>query len=172
MKKLLTLLFFSFFAMFSYAQLFTKIAQYDKFDDVIKEEERKTLVTKTDTTFVIEEKGREPVVYYILNISEAGTEGSKDDIVNLVGDVYGYQTAWCLVRYDLLDRYREAQLNYLIQESDSSMKKLSSFWVFAIHRTITTQYTGRYLTEYFWLQDELNDGKLGQGVNRIIYKKD
>ena len=41
----------------------------------------------------------------------------------------------------------------------------------AVHRTITTQFSGTYETELFWLQDDLNDDKLGKNVSRIIYSK-
>lgn len=171
MKKLISLLLFSICALCGYAQLFTKITHYDKFDDIVKEETRKTLITKTDSTFVIEEKGRQPVVYYILKISEAGTRGSKDDIVNLIEDVYGYQTCWLVVRYDILDKYREALHKFAFNPSEESAKILSSFWLFATNRIITTQYSGTYIKEFFWIEDESNNNKLGKDVNRIIYSK-
>ena len=172
MRKLITIFVFSCVAMACSAQtiLFREISYNDKFDDILKKETRKTLITKTDSTFVIEEKGKTPVEYHILNVVE--TKGSKDSIVNLVGKVYGYQQSWCLVRYDMLTKYYEAYINYVYDGSVEKEKAMSSFWIFATHRTITTQYTGTYDTEYFWLSDELNDDKLGKGVNRIIYSKD
>lgn len=172
MKKLLTLLFFSFFAMFSYAQLFTKIAHYDKFDDVIKEETRKTLITETDSTIVIEEKGREPVTYYIVNKSSTDIQGSKDDIVNLVADVYGYQTKRMVVRSDLIEKYQDAFAKYLQNSSHENLMLVASFVNYATHRTITTQYTGTYQTELFWLEDDPDNSKLGPAVSRIIYTRD
>lgn len=173
MKKVLTTLFFlHLFTLVSNAQIYTSVAYYDKFDDVIKKEQRKTLIEKTDSTFIIEEKGKAPVVYYILNLVEEGTRGSKDNVVNLINNVYGYETAWCLIRYDLLDKYNEIYQNL---GPDSNIKevldKMGHFWIFAVHRTITTQYTGSYLEEYFWLQDEENSNRLGKGVNRIIYER-
>lgn len=174
MRKLISFIAFSCIALACSAQslLFNEINYYDKFDDVLKKETRKTLITKNDSTFVIEEKGKEPVKYYILNIIGTNCMGSKDNIVNLVGNVYGYQQTWCLVRYDMLTKYNESYNNYVNVSSEENMNELSKFWIFATHRTITTQYTGTYKTEYFWLSDESNDDKLGKGVNRIVYSKE
>ncbi len=167
MKKFFLTLLFGLIGFTCNAQIFTKVKYLDKFDDALKIENRKTLITKTDSTFVIEEKGKQPVVYYILN--ELQSQGSKDNIVNLVGDVYGYEKTWCLVRYDLLEKYLDVRYIFSLDPSEENQKKCSQFWIFAVHRTITTQYTGRYETEYFWLQNELNDDKLGKDVSRIIY---
>lgn len=169
MKKILLISLFGLIGVICNAQIYTNIQYYDKFDDALKTEQRKTLITKTDSTFVVEEKGKQPIVYYILNEVSAGTEGSKDDIVNLVGDVYGYQTSWCVVRSDLYKKYLDAYSKFLFDSSEENMKAVQPFWLFAVHRTITTQYTGSYITEYFWIVDELNDDKLGKGVNRIVY---
>ena len=173
MKKILFTLVFAMYGIVCNAQLFKTIKYYDKFDDEVKVEQRKTLITKTDSsTFVIEEKGKQPIVYYILNVMKEGTKGSKDEPANLVANLYGYEETWCVVRADMLDDYLEAKRNYDLDTSTSNMNKLQHFWLFAVHRTITTQYTATYLDEIFWIQDELSDGKLGNNVNRIIYKKD
>ena len=175
MRKLITILAFSCIALMCSAQslIFSEISYYDKFDDILKKETRKTLITKNDSTFVIEEKGKEPVKYYILNVVEEGCLGSKDSIVNLVGNnVFGFQKTWCLVRYDMLVKYWESYINYVYDSSDENRIAVSRFWIFATHRTITTQYTGTYQNEYFWLMDVLNDDKLGIDVERIVYSKD
>ena len=101
-----------------------------------------------------------------------GTKGSKDEPVNLVANLYGYEETWCVVREDMLDDYLEASRNYYLEQSTSNMNKLKHFWLFAVHRTITTQYTATYLEDIFWIQDDLSDGKLGNNVNRIIYQMD
>lgn len=49
--------------------IYTSVHKYDKFDDVVWEKEIKTLVTKTDSTIIIETKGTKPVEYYILEVS-------------------------------------------------------------------------------------------------------
>lgn len=173
MKKILLTLAFALTGIVCNAQLYKSIKYYDKFDDEVKVEQRKTLITKTDSsTFVIEEKGRQPVEYYILNIVQEGTKGSKEEPVNLVANVYGYQTTWCVVRGDMLNAYLEANGNYYQNPTQENLKKVQPFWLFIVHRTITTQYTGSYLDELFWVQDEDSSGILGKDVNRIIYLKD
>lgn len=171
MKKYLFILFFVFMGFSCNAQIYKSISYYDKFDDEVKVETRKTLITKTDSTFVIEEKGKQPVVYYILNELAAGTRGSKDEIVNLVNNVYGYEKTWCVVREDMLTKFLEAQHDFFIDNSEENKNKMGRFWLFIIHRTITTQFAGTYLDDLFWVEDELSDGKLGKDVNRIIYNR-
>ena len=173
MKKILLTIVLAFTGIVCNAQLFKSIKYYDKFDDEIKVEQRKTLITITDSsTIVIEEKGKKPVEYYILNVVESATKGSKEEPVNLVASVYGYEKAWCVVREDMLDAYLEANKKLYQDPSKENMDKVQPFWLFLVHRTVTTQYTGMYLDELFWIQDELSDGKLGKDVNRIIYQKD
>ena len=172
MKKHLFTLIFVLASLSCNAQIYKSIKYYDKFDDEIKTEQRKTLITKTDSTFIIEEKGKNPIVYFILNALSQATKGSKDEIVNLVNDVYGYEETWCVVRSDMLEKYREADHTCFLDDSKENIEKLQKFWLFIIHRTITTQFTGTYLDEIFWVQDELSDGKLGKDVNRIIYRRD
>ena len=172
MKKQLFTLIFVFAGLYCNAQIYKSIKYYDKFDDVLKTEQRKTLITKTDSTFIVEEKGKNPVVYYILNAVSQGTKGSKDEIVNLIDNVYGYEETWCVVRNDMMEKYREAQYNYYLDDSRTNLEKLQTYWLFIVHRTITTQFSGSFLDEIFWVQDELSDGKLGKDVNRIIYLRD
>lgn len=172
MKKQLFALIFLLIGFSCNAQIYKSIVYYDKFDDVVKKELRKTLITKTDSTFIVEEKGKEPVVYYIMNAVSEGTKGSKDEIVNLVNNVYGYEETWCVVRSDMIENYREVFHNCYLDNSKANWNNLMSYWLFIVHRTITTQYTGTYLDEMFWVRDELSDGKLGKDVNRIIYLRD
>ena len=87
MKKFLILILTALVTVVAHAQIFTQKEIRDKFDDVVSQCDIKTLVTKNDTTFIIEEKGNEPVTYKIL--SEIESEGSKDNIIRLLGNVYG-----------------------------------------------------------------------------------
>ncbi len=173
MKKFLLTMVFALTGIVCNAQLLYKsIKYYDKFDDEVKVEQRKTLITKTDSsTFVIEEKGKRPVEYYILNAVQDGTRGSREEPINLVADVYGYEETWCVVRSDMLNDYLKASNDYYQDPLEGKLDKLQHYWLFLVHRTITTQYTADYLDELFWVQDELSDGKLGKDVNRIIYQK-
>jgi hypothetical protein len=169
MKKLFFTLFFGMMALFCNAQIYTAIKYLDKFDDELKSEQHKTLITKTDTTFVIEEKGKQPITYYILNVVEEGTKGSKDNIVNLIDDLYGYEEAWIVIRYDMLDKFREALNDYKLNSMKEALDKVTPHILYVVHRTLTTQYAGNYIMDMFWLQDDLIDGKLGKDIKRIIY---
>jgi len=175
MKKYLFTLVLAFVALTSNAQLYKSIKYYDKFDDVIKTEERKTLIHKTDTTFVIEEKGKEPVVYFIINPGHEETVGTKDEPANLINNVYGYEKTWVVICYDKLAEVRDAYSKIAVEESEENISKLkskiTSYLLFATHRTVTTQYSKEYLNEMFWIEDSHSDGKLGKEVNRIIYLK-
>lgn len=185
MKRFLTILILSFITLFANAQVYTSIKYLDKFDDEVKVENIKTIVEKTDSTFIVETKGKDPVTYYILNVLEY--TGNKDNIVNLVANVYGYQTCWCVVRSDMAEDYGETYYNVLIsclkirnseELTDSEkeklqkleLSKLEKYYLFITHRVIVSQYSHTYETEYFWVQDETNT-RLGKDINRIIYIK-
>lgn len=188
MKKVLIFILCLILSIQSFGQVvYNGISYLDRFNDAIKVESVKTIIEKTDSTFVIETKGKAPVTYYILNVLDAGCDGDKDNIVNLVGDVYGYQTCWCIVRKDMINDYikdyNEVYKNTLTikivttltdEEKDrqinNELSKLNKYYLFAIHRVITTQYSHTYKTEYFWIEDELNT-KLGNDINRIVYSK-
>jgi hypothetical protein len=169
MKKYLILFVFLLVGLTCNARIYNSIIYYDKFDDEVKSEKRKTLVIQTDSTFVVEEKGKSPVTYVILNPVSDETKGSKDEIVNLFDNVYGYEETWCVVRSDMFEKYDETYLNCFLNNSKENWDKLKPFFLFIVHRTITTQITGTFLKDIFWIQDDLSNGKLGKNVNRIIY---
>ena len=85
MKKFLILILTTLVFAVADAQIFTQKTIRDKFDDVVSKREIKTLITKNDTAIIIEEKGKKSVTYLIL--SEIESMGSKDNIVQLVGNV-------------------------------------------------------------------------------------
>ena len=95
MKKFLILILTTLVFAVADAQIFTRKTIRDKFDDVVSKREIKTLITKNDTAIIIEEKGKKSVIYKILN--ESAPMGSKDNIVQLVGNVYGYEKSWVVV---------------------------------------------------------------------------
>ena len=76
MKKILFILFIL-FSIGCNAQIYNTIKHYDKFDDIIKTEKIKTLVNKTDSTFVFETKNRNNKVYYILDIVHSNCIGDS-----------------------------------------------------------------------------------------------
>lgn len=88
------------------AQIYTKISYLDKFDDVLKEEKKKTRISQTDTTFVIEVKGQKPLILYIFG--ELDSVGTKYKPVDLTGTgVYGYEKRYLVFRYDFKDKITE-----------------------------------------------------------------
>ena len=149
--------------------ILTKKTVLDKFDDVLLERDQKTIVTKTDSTFVIEEKGKEPVTYRILNYAEYNSKGDKDNIVNLVDNVYGYQECWAVILESDVPEYN-TEYTSLIFESDKEKrnkdieKLIERFYYYIIHRVVTTQYAHHILGQHIWVQKGDNNG-------RTIYSK-
>ena len=157
MKKVLTLILCLFVWVCSYGQIYTSIKLFDKFDDVIKEQTVKTIVEKTDSTFIVETKGKEPVEYVVFMNSILNSVGSDDETVNLFDNVYGYQESWYVMTRDDFNKWR-----------DIGTLPAGQFLLTIVHRVIKTQYTHDFKNELFWIQDDKNT-KLGGNINRIIY---
>ena len=161
--------FYSIFAANAQSYILTKKTVLDKFDDVLLERDQKTIVTKTDSTFVIEEKGRKPVTYRILNYAEYNSKGDKDNIVNLVDNVYGYQECWAVILESDVIEY-DTEYASLIFEPDKEKrnkrieKLVERFCYYITHRVVTTQYAHHILGQHIWVQKGDNDG-------RTIYSK-
>lgn len=170
-KKILVLLFSLNLCSTLNAQIFTMKEVYDKFDDVISRETVKTLVSYDDEEGVIvfEEKGKEPLQYDVLDYDSSG---SKDDVVNLVRNVYGYEQSWIGMNQSDADNYYESFLEslHLIgqgkeepeETAEKLTRKLTENMLIITHRVIVDQYTHNYETEFWWIQDT-NTGE------RIIY---
>ena len=104
MKKFITASLIAFWALAMSAQgIYTRVKKYDKFDDVIYEKTIKTLITKTDDKIIFETKGSKPVEYYYENSWFADHIGSRDSVVNLVNDVYGYEDRYSVFPKDTID---------------------------------------------------------------------
>ena len=170
MKKFLILILITLVFTVADAQIFTYKVIRDKFDDVVSECEIKTFVEKNDTTFIIEEKGNQPVTYKILFDHES--MGSKDNIVQLVGNVYGYQESWGVIlekdfKNHLLD------ISALSNEEDDSKrndlisKLIEDYHYIITHRVVTDKYGFQFLSEHYWIE------KASMKVinERIIYSK-
>lgn len=123
MKKFLILILTTLVFAVADAQIFTQKEIRDKFNDVVSKREIKTLITKNDTAFIIEEKGKKPVTYKVL--FEFDSKGSEDNIVRLVDNVYGYEKSWIVV----LDEYRCA----------------------ITHRVVTDKYGTEFVGELYWI---------------------
>lgn len=176
MKKVLVLI-LGLIPFFGYGQIYSSTIYLDKYDDLVSEKNEKTLIEKTDSTFIIDTKGKTPKVYFIL--AKYDSVGDKDNIVNLIDDIYGYQESWYVIRNEDKDDYIKTCTEWYNKNADKIKSgeetsdlpdEITKYWLFVVHRVVTTQYTYTYESEYFWIQDEAST-KLGKNINRIIYIK-
>ncbi len=151
------------------AQIFTHKMILDKFDDVVSQCAIKTIIEKNDTSFIIEEKGKKPTVYIIQNYADYQSMGSKDNIVNLVGNVYGYQECWFVIsEKDMIhygQAYKSAAMEKDMDKRWSIIEKMTKdYGYYIVHRVVTTQYTPHILNEYCWVEKVVNN-------ERTLYSK-
>ena len=166
MKKFLILILTTLVFAVADAQIFTQKVIRNKFDDVVSKREIKTLITKNDTAIIIEEKGKEPVTFKILD--ELEFMGSKDNIVHLINNVYGYEECWCVILEKDVKDYFLDYFAMLIETDDSKRHDLISKLVekyckYITHRVVTDKYGLQFHSEYYWIQNRNN--------KRIIYSK-
>lgn len=173
MKKFLILILTTLVFAVADAQIFTQKEIRDKFDDVVSKREIKTLITKNDTAIIIEEKGKEPVTYLIDNCAKSLFMGSKDNIVHLVNNVYGYQEAWWVIlEKDIKDYLLD--ISALSNEEDGSKrdalrrKLIEKYYYCITHRVVTDEYGLRFLFEHYWIEKPSFNGN----NERTIYSKD
>ena len=173
MKKFLILILTTLVFAVADAQIFTQKEIRDKFDDIVSEREIKTLITKNDTAIIIEEKGKEAVTYLIENCAKSLFMGSKDNIVRLVNNVYGYQEGWWVIlEKDIKDYLLD--ISALSNEEDDSKrdalrrKLIEKYYYCITHRVVTDEYGLQFLSEYYWIQKASFNGK----NERTIYIED
>lgn len=100
MKRFLIICILACVSIVSNAQpslIFTRKIIFDKFEDVVFDENIKTLVTIYSDAIFIEEKGNYPVELKVGDIVDS--RGDKDNIVKLYDNIYGYQVV-CLCYTD------------------------------------------------------------------------
>lgn len=172
MKKFLILILTTLVFAVADAQIFTQKTIRDKFDDVVSKREIKTLITKNDTAFIIEEKGKEPVTFKILN--ELEFKGSKDNIVQLVGNVYGYEEYWCVIlEKDVKDYFLD--MSALSNEEDDSKrhdlisKLVEKYCNFITHRVVTDEYGTELDCEFYWIQKASFNGNNERTIYSYFY---
>lgn len=172
MKKFLILFLTTLVFTVADAQIFTHKEIKDKFDDIVLEREIKTRIEKNDTAFIIEEKGNEPVTFKILN--EIEFKGSKDNIVQLVGNVYGYEENWCVIlEKDIKDYLLD--ISALCNEEDDSKrhdlisKLVEKYCNFITHRVVTDQFGTKLLYEFCWIEKASMNGNNERTIYSIIY---
>ena len=158
--------------------IYKTVMKYDKFDDVEWKKDVKTLITKTDSTFVVETKGQKPVVYYYVDTFPlAWHTGSKDSLVNLTQDVWGFEDEYLV----LTGKDREELSNYICEQvkdlPDSLVSEekiqmiLGSKMIenYKKYPRITIRTISRYARyyeyerEFFWIK--FDDG------SRLIYNR-
>ena len=157
MKKFLILILATLVTVAANAQIFTHKVIRDKFDDVVSERDIKTLITKNDTAIMIEEKGNEPVTYLIRYPSALLSVGSKDDIVRLVNNVYGYQECWYVVLEKDIKNYVLENCALFNEEDDSKRNDLRSkliekYEYRITHRLVTDEFGTKLLYEFYWIE--------------------
>ena len=172
MKKFLILILATLVFTVADAQIFTHKMVKDKFDDVVSECDIKTLITKNYTAIIIEEKGNEPVTYKVL--FEFDSKGSKDNIVQLVGNVYGYEKTWgVILEKDFKDCLLD--ISALSNEEDDSKrndlrsKLIEKYCNYITHRVVTRQYDTKLLYEYYWIEKAYQNGNYERIIYSIIY---
>ena len=170
MKKFLILILTTLVFAVADAQIFTQKEIRDKFDDVVSKREIKTLITKNDTAIIIEEKGKEAVTYLIENCAKSLFMGSKDNIVRLVNNVYGYQEGWWVIlEKDIKDYLLD--ISALSNEEDDSKrhdlisKLVEKYCNFITHRVVTDQFGTKLLYECCLIEKISKNGN----YERIIY---
>ena len=165
MKKILLLLLLIVpFVAHAQSYILTNKTVVDKFDDIISNREQKTIVTKTDSTFVIEEKGRKPVTYRILNYVDFNSKGDKDNIVNLVDNVYGYQECWAVILESDVPGYNTEYASLIFEPDKEKRQKgieklIERFCYYITRRVVTTQSVHYILGQHIWIQKGDNNGR-------------
>ena len=133
MKKFLLCFLFSFVCIISNAQIYNTIKYLDKFDDVIKQENVKTLITihNIDSTnfynidgcniIEVETKGKSPVKY--ISICKV-YNGNNNDIIKLIDDIFGYETEYYCIKYEKLKKEIDNIIINTKHKSDSITNEL------------------------------------------------
>ncbi len=180
MKKVILFLFVVMCVLCANAQgIYTKVTKYDKFDDVVWTRQVKTLITQTDTTFVIETKGEKPTEYrYLDTILFSSHEGRRDSIVNLVADVYGFQDKYVVFTQSDIDECVDKVMEELKDLPDSLVYK-AKIKMLVVMELIgrmdkLPQITIRYISKYSFSYEYDTDLiwiRFPAGT-RLIYKKD
>ena len=165
MKKILLLLLLIVpFVANAQSYILTKKIVMDKFNDILLDRDQKSIVTKTDSTFVIEEKGRKPVTYRILNYVDFNSKGDKDNIVNLVDNVYGYQECWAVILESDVPGYNTEYASLIFEPDKEKRQKgieklIERFCYYITRRVVTTQSVHYILGQHIWIQKGDNNGR-------------
>lgn len=153
-----------FSSLLANAQIYSRKQVIDKFDDVISEKTMKTLVSIDGISITIEEKGNTPQVYKFVPGTEVVKNGSKDEIVNLVDDVYGYEESWAVIPDEQLVecfmKRTECMLEEDSQKREEALQKVMREYVcYITHRVVVNKYTEEYRSEILWIRNNKDGGR-------------
>lgn len=155
--------------------IFTNVAKFDKFDDIVWTKQIKTIISKSYSTIVVETKGQKPTEYEYLNEPLFATQtGSREDLVNLVNDIYGYESSYCLFPKGTIEKTYETIKSEIpdslaTEEMIDAKVKLKLMLLKDDMPTITFRsissypFSFEYKTELAWIR--YKDG------SRLIYRK-
>lgn len=160
----------AFMAVAMYAQnkwLYSQVKKLDKFDDVVWQKQVKTLVTKTDSTIIVETKGQKPVEYrYVDSFIWAEHYGRQDSIINLTKDVYGYESQYFAVTKEAINDARKEVLEETKDLADSLkfegkmkmlfglklVEKMNKLPIITFRTISKSEYIFEYDTDLFWIK--------------------
>lgn len=157
--------------------IFTNVAKFDKFDDVVWYKDKKTLITMADSAIIIETKGQKPVEYYIMGGQPLLVVGSKDSIVNLADNLYGYEEQYVTyTKKNFEDKKKQIVSNNpeYIEKGENYIDFLTGLGllddfkneklpVITIRTLSESRFSFIYRTELVWIR--FNDG------SRLVYSK-
>ena len=104
-----------------------------------------------------------PVRYMIVKLLPANSMGDKENIVNLVDNVYGYQECWAVILESEFENYLK-EYNIYINEADKDKLQKNIDYLFnkyiyyITRRVVTTQYTHHILGQQICIQKGDNNG--------------
>lgn len=166
MKRIISIFLFSCCAILTNAQVYNYKKVYDKFDDIVSQNQQKTLVQWTTIDSIsapilsIEEKGKEPI-YLICFVNSEHKLGDKEDLTTFASDVYGFQTSWKVIELNAFKKW----LNTESEEEKENI--ITNFCYEVVHRVISsTRFSFNYETEVLCIQHIFDN------ENRIIYTKE
>lgn len=158
--------------------IYTKVMKYDKFDDVVWSKKVKTLITQTDTTFVFETKGLKPETYFYVDAPlMAIHDGRRDSLVNLVADIWGYESQYFAITNKIREDVRAETQKQISDMNDTQLtdeetrvllaanliKRIDELPVITTRTISKYSFTYEYETDFVWIK--FKDG------SRIVYSK-
>lgn len=163
MKRIISIFLFTCCAILANAQVYNYKKVCDKFDDIVSQNQQKTLIQWTEIDSIpapilsIEEKGKKPI-YFVCFVDSEHKLGDKDDLTTFASVVFGFQTSWMVIELNAFKKWKNT-------ESEEEKEKLiKNFCYEVVHRVISSTWSSfNYETEVFWIEHVFGN------ENRIIY---